>query len=462
MRISEQSIQAAKDVPLIDIIQHYVQLKPIRSRYRGLCPFHKERTPSFFVTPGRGYKCFGCPAKGSNAVDFIMRHDGKSFTEAAIEVLTLAGIEVLESNEQYHKQIPVFKKAITIKRVPTLSFIPQDLFIKSLQLDQNVLQIAKSNKFVQFLIHLFGPEITSQLVSKYFLGTSKYKFKNKDFPNYEAQSGATIFWQRDIQGNIRTGKIMLYNANTGKRIREPFHHIAWIHIALRNSEFELKQCLFGEHLLKDQLKPVAITESEKAAIIASVYFPQFIWLAVGGLENLKYEQCKVLTGRKVILFPDLNGLENWNLKAIEFQGISKFQLFDLLHNKANELDKRQGLDIADYLVQFDYREFQKDLGTNNHQSNKGISHLPKLQIENNTPENTTNLDVKHESDHSSFIDNTGRLFIKPPSCKKFTVYQSIAEYNERKGYPSFKDLNEVNIESMKRVNIDPNTFKILF
>jgi hypothetical protein len=67
--------------------------------------------------------------------------------------------------------------------------------------------------------------------------------------------------------------------------------------------------LFGEHLLIDKTKPVAIVESEKTAVIASVYLPQFIWVAVGSLTNLNAEKCNVLKGRTVTLFPDLNGFD---------------------------------------------------------------------------------------------------------------------------------------------------------
>ena len=42
---------------------------------------------------------------------------------------------------------------------------------------------------------------------------------------------------------------MLYDPTTGKRVKEPFNHISWVHKVIKQPEFELKQCLFGEHLL---------------------------------------------------------------------------------------------------------------------------------------------------------------------------------------------------------------------
>lgn len=56
-------------------------------------------------------------------------------------------------------------------------------------------------------------------------------------------------------------------------------------------EFNLKQCLYGEHLLKDKTKPIAVGESEKTAVIASAYLPQFIWVATSGASELSIEKC---------------------------------------------------------------------------------------------------------------------------------------------------------------------------
>jgi hypothetical protein len=219
-----------------------------------------------------------------------------------------------------------------------VSFIPVEVFKASLKAHG-------TNHFVKFLINLFGFEVASQLVSLYFIGTSKH------------WNGATVFWQIDAQGKIRTGKIMLYSPTTGKRIKEPFNHIGWVHNALKQPEFELRQCLFGQHLLIDKTKPIAIVESEKTAIIASAYLPQFIWVAVGSLNNLNAEKCSILKGRNVSLFPDLNGFDKWSSKAKELSHLAIFTVSDLLERKATEAEKKKGLDLADYLIKFDYKAF---------------------------------------------------------------------------------------------------------
>jgi hypothetical protein len=198
-----------------------------------------------------------------------------------------------------------------------------------------------NNNFVKFLIERFGIATATELTSKYFIGTSNH------------WSGANVFWQIDSNGKIRTGKIMLYNATNGRRIKEPFNHVQWLHKVTQQPNFELKQCFFGEHLLKDLTKPIAIVESEKTAIISSVFLPQFIWLATGGKTNLTAEKMQVLNGRKVVLFPDLNCFNEWTNKANEFSKSITISVSDLLERKATADEKKAGLDLADYLLNFD-------------------------------------------------------------------------------------------------------------
>lgn len=255
-------------------------------------------------------------------------------------------------------KVNIIQNALTVKPPQkAASYISPEIFKASLK-------NYDENNFVKFLIDLFGSEITGKLISRYFIGTSKHQFKNKGFPDYVSEIGATVFWQIDTQGKIRTGKIMLYNPSTGKRVKEPFNHITWVHKALKLPSFELRQCLYGEHLLKgDLFKPIALVESEKTAIIASVYLPQFIWLATGSLSNLKAEKCSILKGRTVILFPDLKGFDKWTEKAEKISDKiwrTRFVVSDLLETKASEEEKVKGLDLADYLIRFDLGMFRKN------------------------------------------------------------------------------------------------------
>lgn len=243
----------------------------------------------------------------------------------------------------FNKIKPASIKPKAMIQQKQISFIPNDLFISSLK-------EYEKNNFVTYLINLFGIEVTNNLLKKYFIGTSKH------------WDGATIFWQIDINKKIRTGKIMLYNPATGKRVKEPFNYITWVHKLIKQPEFELKQCLFGEYLLnlpENKNMPIALVESEKTAVIASVYLPQFVWLAVGSLSNLSISKCEVLKSRRVSLFPDLNGFEKWNLKIKELSNIATFTISDLLERNATETERIQGLDLADYLIRYDYKEFIK-------------------------------------------------------------------------------------------------------
>jgi hypothetical protein len=80
-------------------------------------------------------------------------------------------------------------------------------------------------------------------------------------------------------------------------------------------------------------------------------------LAVGSITNLNAEKCSVLKGRNVILFPDLTGFEKWSSKAKELSQLATFTVSDLLERKAAETEIKQGLDLADYLIKFNYQEF---------------------------------------------------------------------------------------------------------
>ncbi len=79
---------------LLEVVGMRVQLKKAGSNYKGLCPFHDEKTPSFTVRPDKGfYKCFGCGAYG-NAIDFLMEYENRPFPEAVEILADLLRLEI--------------------------------------------------------------------------------------------------------------------------------------------------------------------------------------------------------------------------------------------------------------------------------------------------------------------------------------------------------------------------------
>jgi DNA primase len=66
---------------IVDVIQDFIPLRKFGTNYKGLCPFHNEKTPSFSVSPAKGiFKCFGC-GKAGNALNFVMEHENLSYVE---------------------------------------------------------------------------------------------------------------------------------------------------------------------------------------------------------------------------------------------------------------------------------------------------------------------------------------------------------------------------------------------
>ena len=196
------------------------------------------------------------------------------------------------------------------------------------------------NPLFQYFCRVFGEDETSRLFGMYRIGTSA------------KWGGSAVFWQMDINGLVRTGKVMCYNAETGHRVKEPQAFVGWAHSELKLQDFHLKQCLFGEHLLKNSTSPVMLVESEKTAVVMSHFISDYIWLATGGKNGcFNSDAMQILKDREVTLIPDLGATEQWKEKSALLSGICKKVIVsNVLECTSDEEQRSQGLDIADFFL----------------------------------------------------------------------------------------------------------------
>ena len=218
--------------------------------------------------------------------------------------------------------------------------------------------VSYNSSFVYFLCGLFD---------RYTLESPTIEKMMQDYALGATKDGSVIYWQIDVKGKVRTGKVMKYDPNTGHRIKDG-NGINWIHSIMKRrkllpEDFNLVQCLFGEHLLRMYPdKVVALVESEKSALIASGVYPDYIWLATGGKSQLSIDKLKVLQGRTVIMFPDVDGFEYWSNKAKEVEAIGcKVVVSDLLEKNATNEDRENKIDLADWLIRYLSIETMKEV-----------------------------------------------------------------------------------------------------
>jgi len=99
-----EEVRARADI--VDVVGELVQLKKAGREYKANCPFHEERTPSFYVVPDKGfYKCFGC-GKSGDVFSFVMERQGMDFVEAVKYVAGRFGVEIREVSRAREEEDP--------------------------------------------------------------------------------------------------------------------------------------------------------------------------------------------------------------------------------------------------------------------------------------------------------------------------------------------------------------------
>lgn len=170
---------------------------------------------------------------------------------------------------------------------------------------------------------------------------------------YNQEHNRTVFWQIDIEGKVRSGKTLVYKADGH---RDKNINPSWVHCLVSiPDDWTLSQCLFGEHLLRQYPdKTVVLVEAEKTAIIGSAIYPDYVWLATGGKTSSVVSKCQVLSGRHVIIYPDIDGHEDWTQKAKEIQKTvkdCKVVVSNILKNHCTPDEVKRQIDIADWMIE---------------------------------------------------------------------------------------------------------------
>ena len=242
----------------------------------------------------KGSKKFICPACGDKKKTFVPYVDKN---KNIVDVEKYGRCERI--NSCGYLKYPDTKPNEWVRKEPAY-IAPHPVDYVSQEIVERTFNNFKANTFFQYLIRMFGKETAFELQSLYNIGTSR--------------TGGTIFWQQDRKGRFRTGKVINYKPD-GHRDKEKY---TWfVHKKIRN-DFNYVQCFFGLHLTTSE-KPVALCESEKTAVMMSVYQPEFTWIASGGSEMLSTIRLAELP-RLDKVFADNGQFAKWEKATRNFNG----------------------------------------------------------------------------------------------------------------------------------------------
>lgn len=299
--------------------------KMAKNSYAFCCPFHDDKHASLpFVVTGANngcWKCQACGKKGNDIFSFVAQLYNLD------EKRDFPRIYDIAANACNYQSSPdsILKRATKTILQPKPKEMPPTYLNE--YADKMATELEQTNLY-KYLCCVWAENDVKRVMSLYKVGCghainepqSAYNksdtWKMNDCPlQIQGIKTACSFPSIDVNGNVHAIKIIPYPINDHQRIKDKNGaQMRWIKPA------ENKGAYFGTHLLtSDPNKPIAIVESEKTAIIGTLFMPSYIWIATAGASN--FEECRdeiaVFKGREIHIFPDadINASGQWKAVA---------------------------------------------------------------------------------------------------------------------------------------------------
>lgn len=356
-KIDKYIVQRIKDTAdIVDIVGDFITLKKSGIRYLGLCPFHDDKNLGSFVVYPKGnvFKCFACDAKGG-PIEFLMKHENLSFPDAIRWLGKKYSIDTNMEDFNYTPPPPRPKPA----PLPTLT-LPFSM------VNQRMVRADGQDNLVEWIRTIPWDAAQRARIDKtlreYYVGHSCIMQRTK---GGDIQHDFTLFWQIDKDGHPRTAHYMKYKPDGHRMHKEDNrYNTDWFHSLLERhgltqyyntAKQEVRQCLFGEHLLTMYPNAdVHIVESEKSAIIMAIAYGNHakqVFMACCGESNLTKEKLEPLIAqqRRILLYPDRDAIQMWQQRAKKI-GYEKISISTNLVKNYWQPEDGKKADCADVVV----------------------------------------------------------------------------------------------------------------
>ncbi|WP_311537104.1 DNA primase [uncultured Anaerococcus sp.] len=458
--------QIKESSDIIDIIGEYVDLKRAGSSYKGLCPFHNEKTPSFTVDKKKQlFHCFGCGA-GGDVVSFIMQKEGLSYPESLEFLANRAGINlVYQNNPQENK----YKNHLYDINKDIMMFFYKNLLTNKAPQDYLLKRGLRSNIVNTFMLG-FAKDSWDDLLN--FARSKGYKeedllslgliAKSKNGNYYDKYRNRVIYPIIDIYGRVIGFGGRAIDDAMPKYLNSPESDI-----------FKKRYNLYALNIFKKQNKRDLILVEGYMDVIALNNWG--IDIAVASLGTaFTIEQAKLAKryADNIYVCYDSDGA---GIKATR-RAIDIFNQADI---SVNIIELEAGLDPDDFVRKYGKEAFldrmDKALDQYNYRYNQILDSYSKAS--DNEKFDKLNLfieflaSIKQDLTREIFINNVSKLF----DIEKSTLKEAISKYNIKQNRGSFfnnrpiekkvivkeekLDFNQYELEILRLIFLQPDDYK---